>query len=133
MATQEEKDLKKLDKSAQKEEKQFEKAEAKVEKRQRKEETNLRKARVKSLMGRAKDERKPAKRAAKQTRAERNVRKAVDRVQSVRKNFMGLPPILWPLTLVVSYIWFKNTWEKERHSRDLREARRFLKETRDIR
>lgn len=122
MATQEEKDLIKLAK-----------AQAKVEKGLLKEQENLKKARVKAWMGRAKDERKPAKRAAKQTNAERNIRKALDRVQSVRKNFMGLPPILWPLTLVVSYIWAKNTWEKESQARDLREARRFLKETKDLR
>jgi hypothetical protein len=135
MATQEEKDLKQLARAEQKEEKRLSrklmKAQEKEEKRLFKEQVNLKKAELRPLMERAKDERKPAKRAAKAINQERNPRGAVGRLGKIRQNFMGLPPALWPLMLVVSYIWAKNTWEKERQARDLREARLFLKENRD--
>ncbi len=135
MATQAEKDLKKLAKAEQKEEKrlsqQLAKAEEKENKRLFRAQVNLKKAELRPLMERAKDERKPAKRAAKVINRERNPRGAIGRLAKVRQNFMGLPPALWPLVVVVSYIWAKNTWEKERQARDLREARLFLKENHD--
>jgi hypothetical protein len=102
-------------------------------KKTRKAEQTFEKERVKVLLSRPKSEQKPAKLAAKAIAKERNPSLAFKKVQKVRKNFMDLPPALWPLMLVVSYIWAKNTWEKERQQRDLKEARRFLKDTRDIR
>lgn len=137
MATQAEKDLKKIEKAEQKDQKrlsqQLAKAQKKDERHLFKAQVELKKAELKPLMQRAKDERKPAKQAAKAINKERNPRGAVGRLQKARKNFMGLPPSLWPLMLLVSYIWAKNNWEKERQARDLREARRFLKETKDLR
>ncbi|MDB5080207.1 MAG: hypothetical protein JWP00_2131 [Chloroflexi bacterium] len=129
MATQEEKNLKKEEKEL----KKIAKAERKLEKIELKEQEKVKKNRVKVLMSRARDERKPAKRAARALNKERDRRTAMGRVQKVRKNFAGLPPSLWPLMAVVAYIWGRNSWEKERQARDLREARRFLKETRDLR
>lgn len=144
MATKEEKAAQKLlkdqqkaekerDKAEEKAEKQLAKIEAKEVKQVRKGQEDLQKQRVKVLLDRAKAERKPAKAASKAVARERDRPKALKRLQTVRKNFLGLPPALWPLMLVVSYIWAKNTWEKERQQRDLKEARRFLKETKYIR
>ena len=84
-------------------------------------------------MSRAKAERKPAKLASKALARERNRPLALKKLQKVRKNFLDLPPALWPFMIAVSYIWAKNTWEKERQQRALKEARRFLKETKDLR
>ena len=144
MATQEEKDLKKQAKAQAKIEKEQEKqeakeareqvkAEAKLKKKLKNEEKKVENLRVKRLLDRAKAERGPAKKAAKAIAKERNRPLALKKIDQVRKNFMGLPPALWPFTIVVAYIWAKNTWEKERQIRDLKEARRFLKETSDIR
>lgn len=144
MATKEEKDLKKLAKAEAKKEREEEKLEikeakdrakdrAKLEKKVEKTEKKADNERVKRLLDRAKSERGPAKKAAKAISKERNRPVALKKIQQVRKNFLGLPPALWPLTVAVAYLWAKNTWEKERRTRNLKEARRFLKDTRDIR
>lgn len=144
MATKEEKELKKLAQAEAKKEREEEKLElkeakerakerAKLEKKADKAEKKVDKARVKRLLERAKTERGPAKKAAKALSKERNRPQAFKKIEQVRKNFMGLPPALWPVTIAVAYIWAKNSWDKERRTRDLKEARRFLKETKDIR
>ncbi len=130
---QQEKAEKQRDKAEVKADKQLAKIEAKEVKQTQKGQADLQKKRVKVLLDRAKAERKPAKVASKAVARERNRPMAFKKVQNVRKNFLDLPPALWPLMLVVSYIWAKNTWERERQKRDLKEARRFLKETRDLR
>lgn len=144
MATKEDKDLKKLAKAEAKKEREEEKLElkeakdrakekAKLEKKVEKSEKKVENERVKRLLDRAKSERGPAKKAAKAIGKERNRPTAIKKLDQVRKNFLGLPPALWPVTIAVAYIWAKNTWDKERRTRDLKEARRFLKETKDIR
>jgi hypothetical protein len=130
---QQDKAEKERDKAELKTEKQLAKIEAKAEKSTRKEREDLQTRRVKVLMSRAKAERKPAKVASKALARERNRPLALKKLQKVRKNFLDLPPALWPFMIAVSYIWAKNTWEKERQQRALKEARRFLKETKDLR
>lgn len=144
MATKEEKELKKLAQAEAKKEREEEKLElkeakerakerSKLEKKADKAEKKVDKERVKRLLDRAKGERGPAKKAAKSIAKGRNRPQAFKKIEQVRKNFMGLPPALWPVTIVVAYIWARNTWDKERRTRDLKEARRFLKETKEIR
>ena len=117
---------------ATKEEKQLNK-ELKRIKQQEKSYEDEHKARLKSQKARAKEERKPAKVARKQTNRERDRRQALVKFRKARDNFLGLPPVLWPFVAMVAYIWARNTWEKERQERDLREARRFLRESRGMR
>ena len=99
----------------------------------KKEQKNLQKSRQQAHKARAKAEKKPATIARKQVAKEGSRTKAVGQVRKVQDQFLGLPPVLWPFVLVVAYIWARNSWEKESRDRDLREARRFLHESRGFR
>lgn len=113
---------------ASKEEKE-EKEQAKAAKASYKAEQKHQANRVKT---RAKAEKKPAKVAKKQTNQEKSRTKAMGKLQKIQTNFLGLPPLLWPLMLVVAFVWARNVWDKESQERDLREAKRFLHELREV-
>lgn len=98
--------------------------------KQEKQEKQAEKGYAKFLKSRAKAEKQPAKRAKKQTNKERNRTQGFIKARKAASNLQGLPPILWPLVAMVTYIWARNAWEKERQERDVREARRFLQELR---
>ena len=99
----------------------------------KKEVKNIQKGRQQAQKARSKAEKKPAKVARQQTKKEGSRTKAVGQVRKVQDQFLGLPTVLWPFVAIVAYIWARNTWEKESHDRDIREAKRFLHESRGFR
>lgn len=99
---------------------------------------------IKAMQERRKDEKKSAKKATQKlkanakTKAKNNKDKggvivASQKFQKASNELFGLPPILWPFILLVSYQIARNTWEKKQQARDLEEARRFLYESRGFR
>ncbi len=123
MATKEEKELLKAERKATQE----------ISKAQVKEQKEVRKARDKSQKRRAKEETKFIKIARKQTGKEQNRRQAFAEIRKTQRQFEGMPPALWPMVALVVFIWARNYWEKESRERDLREAKRFLRESRGTR
>ncbi len=145
MATKEEKALIKAEKQAVKADKQAIKAEAKAEQQALKADEKAEKQVVKAYQKDQQASKKtyvkaitqshkaPAKVARKETKQERNRKKAIDKARTIPKNFMDLPPALWPLVILVAFSWLRNALDKERQERDVREARRFLREWNDPR
>ena len=58
---------------------------------------------------------------------------ALQQFEKAIHNLFGLPTILWPFVLLVSYQIIRNALEKKRQARDLAEAQRFLRESRGFR
>lgn len=87
----------------------------------------------KAQKAQAKIEKKPAQLARKTFGKQSNPRLALEHLQKAQRNFVALPPILWPLVAIVAFMWARNTYEKEQSARAIAEAREFLKHSRDIR
>jgi hypothetical protein len=99
---------------------------------------------VKAMQERRKDEQKADKKATKEVKADIKAKNKKDKnktgvivasrkFQKAGNELFGLPAILWPFIILVSYQMFRNAAEKKRQKRDMEEAKRFLRESRGFR